>query len=152
MNEIDSYIIENRKIGFFIKVFIIISIIIFVSLIILSGLRYKKYYQTIGIVIRDENKYKLTLYLDPYKLKIIKNNNVLIIDDLEYKYTINYINNEYVISNNYTNYLNVVLDIELKKEDKIENNILQVKVLESNKKIFYYLKDYLKKGASEWKK
>ena len=152
MNEIDSYIIENRKIGFVIKVFIIISIIIFVSLIILSGLRYKKYYQTIGIVIRDENKYKLTLYLDPYKLKIIKNNNVLIIDDLEYKYTINYINNEYVISNNYTNYLNVVLDIELKKEDKIENNILQVKVLESNKKIFYYLKDYLKKGASEWKK
>ena len=149
MNEIDSYIIENRKIGFVIKVFIIISIIIFVSLIILSGLRYKKYYQTIGIVIRDENKYKLTLYLDPYKLKIIKNNNVLIIDDLEYKYTINYINNEYVISNNYTNYLNVVLDIELKKEDKIENNILQVKVLESNKKIFYYLKDYLKKGASE---
>lgn len=152
MNEIDSYIIENRKISFVINLFIIISIMIFVSLIMLSSLKYKKYYQTTGIVIRDENKYKLTLYLDPYKLKIIKNNNVLIIDDLEYKYTINYINNEYKISNNYTNYLNVVLDIELKQEDKIENNILQVKVLESNKKIFYYLKDYLKEGVNKWKK
>ena len=149
MNEIDSYIIENRKISFVINLFIIISIMIFVSLIMLSSLKYKKYYQTTGIVIRDENKYNLTLYLDPYKLKIIKNNNVLIIDDLEYKYTINYINNEYKISNNYTNYLNVVLDIELKQEDKIENNILQVKVLESNKKIFYYLKDYLKEGVNK---
>jgi len=145
MTDINSYIIINRKTNFITNLFIMISIIIFISFIIIGGLKYKKYYQTFGQVIRDKNNYQLILYLSPYQLNIIKNNNKLTIDNLEYAYCINYISDEYIISNDNKNYLKIILDIDLKSKDKIVNNILKIKVLESNKKIFYYLKDYLKK-------
>lgn len=146
MSDINSYIILNKKTKFIINFFIYISILVFLSLIVVSNFKYKKYYQTIGQVIKNENAYQLSLYLCPYQLNIIKNNNKLTIDNLEYTYNINHIADEYIIFNDYNKYLKVILDIDLKEKDKIINNTLQVKILESNKKIFYYVKEYLKKG------
>lgn len=145
MNDINSYIIVNKKTNLITELFIKISILTLASLIVICGFKYKKYYQTAGQVIREKNNYQLAIYLYPYQLNIIKNNNVLIIENLEYKYSIDYIADEYIISSNSENYLKVILNINLKEKDKIVNNILQIKVLESNKKVFYYLKDYLKK-------
>lgn len=145
MIDINSYIIMNKKTNMFTESFIIISILIFVSLIIICGFKYQKYYQTTGQVIKEDGNYKLVLYLCPYQLNIIKNNNKLIIDNLEYQYSINYIADDYIVANDLNNYLKVVLNVNLERKDKIANNILQIKFLESNKKIFYYLKDWLKK-------
>ena len=146
MNDIRSYMIINKNASFIINFLIIISIIFLFSFILICQFKYKKYFYTLGQVIENENKYQLVLYLTPYKINIIKNNNRLIIDDFEYEYSIVFIENDYIISSDYNNYLKVVLDIKLRKKDMISNNILQVKILESNKKIFYYLKDYFVKG------
>ena len=80
------------------------------------------------------------------KLKYVKNNNKLVIDNKEYVYSIKSINNDYEIDNNLNNYLYLYLDVSLDSKDKITNNVLNVKLLESNKKIFYYLKNYIMKG------
>ena len=149
MNDVNSYLILNRKTNFITNLFISISIIFLLLFLLISQVKYQKYYQTIGQVVKEQDTYQLALYLYPYQLEIIKNNNTLTIENSEYTYNINHISNEYIISSDYQNYLKVVLDIKLKPKDKIENNIFQIKMLESNKKIFYYLKDYFKKGSTK---
>ena len=118
---------------------------ILVSLLIISQFKYQKYYQTTAQVTKENNQYQLTLFVDPYKLKVIKNTDKIIIDDYETFYKIESISNEYFINNNNC-YLQIKLNVKLEDKDKIINNILQVKFLESNKKIIYYLENYLKKG------
>lgn len=148
MNNIKSYIILNKNSNLITKLFIFISLLIVIAILTIFQIKYSKYYQTVGQVIEENNTYQLSLYLDPYKLKILKNNNKIIIDKEEYFYDIKYIDNKYLISDNLDNYINVILDVNLKKKDRIVNNILDVKILESNKKIICYLKDYLKKGVA----
>lgn len=142
MSDIMGYIILNKKTNFIIKLFISISITIFVTFIILSQINYTKYLKINGYVLENDNKYQLSLYLSPYELKIINNTNKLIIDKKEYEYKIDYVAKEYIILNN-KNYINVVLDIDLNEKDKIVNNILNLKIKESDKKLFYYIKDYV---------
>lgn len=137
-----GYIILNKKINFIIKLFISISITIFVTFIILSQINYTKYSKINGYVLENDNKYQLSLYLSPYELKIINNTNKLIIDKKEYEYKIDYVAKDYIILNN-KNYINVVLDINLDEKDKIVNNIINLKIKEANKKLFYYIKDYV---------
>ena len=151
MGDINNYLIMNRKTSPIIKVYIIISLVFIFTALLISQLNYKKYYKSIGQVLKEENIYYLSLYLYPHKLNIIKKNNKLIIDDYEYNYSIEKIENEYFIANDYNSYLKVDLNINLKEEDKIVNNVLEVKILESNQKIFYYIKNYLKKGRKKWK-
>ena len=151
MNDVGGYIILNKNTSYVIKLFMLISFVILIFLIIISQLKYKKYYQTIGQVIEYENDFYLSLYLTPYQLDIIKDNNILFIDDYEYDYDIKFIDDEYLISNDYTNYVKVVLDIKIKEKDKILNNLLEIKVLESDKKLFYYVKDYFEKGLENEK-
>lgn len=149
MNDINTYIILNRKINLTIKLFIIISFVIFISLVFVLNIKYKKYFQTSGQVIYIDNSYHLVIFLSPDKLNVIKNNDSIIIDNFGYNYKINSISNDYIISEDFNNYLEVKLDINLKEKDKINNNILEVKFLESNKKLFYYLKEYLKEGVKK---
>lgn len=149
MNDIYGYIIINRKTKLVTNVFVFVSILIIASLIIVSQFKYVKYYRTYGQVINDSNKYQLALYLNPYYLNVIKSNNNLKIDNINYEYKISYIGSEYVISNNCNNCLMVVLDIDLKNEDKIINNMLNIEVLESDKKLFCYVKYYFLKGVNK---
>ena len=149
MGDINNYLIMNRKTSPIIKVYIIISLVFIFTALLISQLNYKKYYKSIGQVLKEENIYYLSLYLYPHQLNIIKKNNKLIIDDYEYNYSIEKIENEYFIANDYNSYLKVDLNINLKEEDKIVNNVLEVKILESNQKIFYYIKNYLKKGRKK---
>ena len=143
MNNVNSYIILNKSTNKLIKLFIITSLFIILLLVLTLNIKYKKYYYLYGQV---DNNYRLILYCDTKYLEVIKKNNKVVINNNTYNYKILSIDTNYTILNNTNNYIQVVIDINLNSEDKITNNILKLKVLVSNKKLFYYLIDYIKKG------
>lgn len=143
MNNVNSYIILNKSNNKIIKLFIILSIFIVLLLVLILNIKYKKYYYLYGQV---DNNYRLILYCDIDNLEIIKKNNKIQIDNNTYNYKILSIDTKYTVLNNTNNYIQIVIDINLNSEDKITNNILKLKILVSNKKLFYYLIDYIKKG------
>ena len=143
MNNVNSYIILNKSTNKLIKLFIITSLFIILLLVLTLNIKYKKYYYLYGQV---DNNYKLILYCDIKYLEVLKKNNKIVINNNTYNYKILSIDTNYTILNNTNNYIQVVIDINLNSEDKITNNILKLKVLVSNKKLFYYLIDYIKKG------
>ena len=143
MNNVNSYIILNKNTKKLIKLFIITSLFIVLLLILTLNIKYKKYYYLYGQV---DNNYRLILYCDIKYLEVLKKNNKVVINNDTYNYKILSIDTNYTILNNTNNYIQLVIDINLNSEDKITNNILKLKVLVSNKKLFYYLIDYIKKG------
>lgn len=143
MNNVNSYIILNKNTNKLIKLFIITSLFIVLLLVLTFNIKYKKYYYLYGQV---DNNYRLILYCDIKYLEVIKKNNKVVINNNTYNYKILSIDTNYTILNNTNNYIQLVIDINLNSEDKITNNILKLKVLVSNKKLFYYLIDYIKKG------
>lgn len=149
MNSIEGYIIQNRKTNEINKLFILISLLIFFSVSVILNMKFAKYMSLNGLIIKEQEVFQVKLYLTPYQLKIIKNNNEIIIENKKSKYKINHISENYILSNTNKNYLEVVLDVELDKKEKIVNNIVDIKILESKKEIFYYVKNYLMKGLIE---
>ncbi len=147
MNSLDGYIMLNKKVSSYIKCFIFVSLLILITLIIFSQIKYKKYYNTIGQVVKEDNSYQILVYVPLDKLEIIKNNNTLIIDNKDYNYQIKHIYSEYMISDNLENVLKMILSLNLESKDMIENNILNIKFEKSEKKIIYYLKEYLLEGS-----
>ena len=143
MNNVNSYIILNKNTNKLIKLFIITSLFIVLLLVLTLNIKYKKYYYLYGQV---DNNYRLILYCDIKYLEVLKKNNKVVINNNTYNYKILSIDTNYTILNNTNNYIQLVIDINLNSEDKITNNILKLKVLVSNKKLFYYLIDYIKKG------
>lgn len=143
MNNVNSYIILNKSTNKLIKLFIITSLFIVLLLVLTLNIKYKKYYYLYGQV---DNNYRLILYCDIKYLEVIKKNNKVVINNNTYNYKILSIDTNYTVLNNTNNYIQLVIDINLNSEDKITNNILKLKVLVSNKKLFYYLIDYIKKG------
>ena len=143
MNNVNSYIILNKSTNKLIKLFIITSLFIVLLLVLTLNIKYKKYYYLYGQV---DNNYRLILYCDIKYLEVLKKNNKVVINNNTYNYKILSIDTNYTVLNNTNNYIQVVIDINLNSEDKITNNILKLKVLVSNKKLFYYLIDYIKKG------
>lgn len=143
MNNVNSYIILNKNTNKLIKLFIITSLFIVLLLVLTLNIKYKKYYYLYGQV---DNNYRLILYCDIKYLEVIKKNNKVVINNNTYNYKMLSIDTNYTILNNTNNYIQLVIDINLNSEDKITNNILKLKVLVSNKKLFYYLIDYIKKG------
>lgn len=143
MNNVNSYIILNKSTNKLIKLFIITSLFIILLLVLTLNIKYKKYYYLYGQV---DNNYRLILYCDIKYLEVLKKNNKVVINNNTYNYKILSIDTNYTILNNTNNYIQLVIDINLNSEDKITNNILKLKVLVSNKKLFYYLIDYIKKG------
>ena len=143
MNNVNSYIILNKSTNKLIKLFIITSLFIVLLLVLTLNIKYKKYYYLYGQV---DNNYRLILYCVIKYLEVLKKNNKVVINNNTYNYKILSIDTNYTVLNNTNNYIQVVIDINLNSEDKITNNILKLKVLVSNKKLFYYLIDYIKKG------
>ena len=143
MNNVNSYIILNKSTNKLIKLFIITSLFIVLLLVLTLNIKYKKYYYLYGQV---DNNYRLILYCDIKYLEVLKKNNKVVINNNTYNYKILSIDTNYTILNNTNNYIQLVIDINLNSEDKITNNIWKLKVLVSNKKLFYYLIDYIKKG------
>lgn len=144
MNSIQSYIILNRKTNNITKFIIYLIILMFIFFLFLMHLKYTKYYTTVGQVINENDYYQLLVYVPIDKLKIIKENQSLFINNIKYNYKISYIYDYYTISNQVDNYIKVILDIKLEDKDKIVNNLIYIKIIESKEELFYYLKKYLK--------
>ena len=133
MNNVNSYIILNKSTNKLIKLFIITSLFIVLLLVLTLNIKYKKYYYLYGQV---DNNYRLILYCDIKYLEVLKKNNKVVINNNTYNYKILSIDTNYTILNNTNNYIQLVIDINLNSEDNITNNILKLKVLVSNKKLF----------------
>lgn len=138
---IENRIILTRKITPLIYIYIMIVVITTLSLIILFMLfNYRIYYDSVGTVIKEEDKYYLKCYIPFDSTKYITNNKTLKLDEKIYKYRISKIEEEYYTDNQNT-YQIFVLDLNLDEKDKHNNLVLKLKFLKENKRVIEYLKD-----------
>lgn len=139
MKYIDSEIILERKIGPIVYVYIMIIIVIMLSLIMLFVLcRYKTYYTSKGIVVSEDSHYYIRIYVPIESLKYIVDNDIVKINDIEYKYKIISIDSEY-FTDNITTYQIVKIEVNLKGKYKFNNLTLNLKFLKEDKRIIDYI-------------
>ena len=139
MNYIDSEIILQRKIGPLVYVYIMIIIVIMLSLIILFIMcSYKTYNIVRGVVIEEDNHYYIRIYMDIESIKYIIDNEIVKIDNKEYKYKIISMDSEY-FTDDITTYQIVKIDVDLDNKYRFNNLTLNLKFLMENKKIIDYI-------------
>jgi len=141
MKYIDSEIILERKIGPLIFVYIMIIVVIILSLIILFILcYYKTYYDIRGVVINEDNNFYIRIYVPLDCIKYITDNDVVLIDEREYKYNIISIDSEY-FTDNINTYQIIKIKCYLDEKYMINNLTIDMKFLKENKKIIDYILD-----------
>lgn len=129
---------SNRNIGFMVYVYIMIIIVIVLSLIIFILLfRYKTYYRVNGIIVYENDKYLMRVYVPSNYTDYFVNTNSFEINGKSYKYNIVSSNNEYLVGD-MGNY--VMFDIEFVIPDnyKYVNLILEIKLFKEDKRIIDY--------------
>ena len=132
---IDSEIILQRRVSPFIYVYTMIIFIIMLSLIILSMLfEYSTYLDVKGIVVEDNDHFYIDIYVEREKVSKVVERNILYIDDIKYEYKVILVSDEIV-----NNYQVVRIDTNLKDENKYNNLILSIKILDSKKKIINFI-------------
>lgn len=130
-------ILSRKKYGNIYNIGIYLLVIFLVIFYIIFVYEYQTYYISLGKVISN----KLELYVLVDDLKYIKDNNTIKLDNKEYHYQIDNINNNLYIDENYNNYLVIYLDIE--NFTNLDNYVYEVKIPKENKKIYKYIKEYL---------
>ena len=116
---------------------IIIGIVL--SLIIICMLfNYKLYYEVKGVVEKKDEDYYIRCYIPIEYLKYVTNNDIVKIDDLEYKYSVVFIDGEY-FTDNITTYQIVKIEVDMSENFKFNNLTLKLKFLRDNKKIINYI-------------
>ena len=126
----NSGFILNKDISFFEKSWIIILVSLIILFIIIIFIPFN-IYNTYNAYIENSSVY---LILEKDDFPVNKNNKLYIENNL-YKYKIININN------------NVVnIDIKLKEDINIENNIFKVNVFKSRTSLFKIIKNKIKKG------
>jgi len=139
------YII-NRKTSQSIIIWIMLLLLFFlIFLIIAFNYKYSNYETYLGYVIKNESEYNIVLYVEKNKINSLYNCKLLI-EKEAFNFKIKSISKDYYIISN-TNYYEVILDINLKENWKIENNILNI-TLEKPKTTIY---KQIKKGIEMWK-
>ena len=139
MKYIESEIILQRKIGPLVYVYIMIIIVIMLSLIILFIMcSYKTYSVVRGVVINEDNHYYIRIYINIDSLRYITDNDVVEIDNREYKYKIIMIDSEY-FTDNITTYQIVKIEVDLDSKYKYNNLTLDLKFLKEDKRIVDYI-------------
>lgn len=140
-----SFIINNKNIQMplFIKIIFLFLLILFIFL-----LNYKiSLYNTFDArIIRMEDSYYVEV-LVPMDIQTFIQNNKFLVDNKEYEYEIDNINEEYVFYNN-KNYMLVNITSNLDKSYNIENNYLKIKQPTKKDTIFNILLKKLKKGMN----
>lgn len=134
--------IMNKKTSPSIIVWIMLLIIFFLIFLIISfNYRYSIYETYLGYVKNDN----LVLYVKNDKLDSLCSLNLLIGNE-KFDFKIIDISDEYYLVNN-DNYYQVIIEVKLKEEWLIENNILNI-VFEKPKTTIY---EQIKKGLNKWK-
>jgi len=135
----NSAIILNKKTPFIINSWIIILIILLLLFVILSFIPFNIYKTYNGYIILEDNKSYISLLIDESDFPINKDNK-LYIKKNKYKYRI--IN----IEDN-----NVILEVKLKNNIQINNNIVTVNIQKNRTTLFKIIKNKIKKGFDLWK-
>ena len=139
MNYIDSEIILQRQISPLVYVYIMIIIVIMLSLIILFIMcSYKTYNVVRGVVIEEDNHYYIRIYMDIELIKYITDNEIVKIDNKEYKYKIISMDSEY-FTDDITTYQIVKIEVDLDNKYRYNNLTLTLKFLKENKRIIDYI-------------
>ncbi len=114
---------------------------LFTLFIIIFGtfIKFKKYENTLGIV-KDNT---LTVLITPDKLDKLKNK--LLIKNKEYEFSIKSISKDYIISDN-KNYYEIILNITLDDNYKINNNILEISIELEKTTLLKETINFFKKG------
>lgn len=142
MLDLRDYLLEyKRKIPNILLLWMMIgAFIIIFMLVINNNFKIKNYYKTSGIV---KDGY-LCILTDLGDVDDVVDNKYLYIEEDKYAYSIQRLNKEIV--NEGTNfYQEVYLDIDLIDKDFVNNNIVEIKIIVSEKTIFEYI-SYLIKG------
>lgn len=136
---IDNEIILNRKIGSLVYVYIMIIIVILLSLIIFLILfRYRTYYRLKGTVIYEDNHYYIKIFIPLDDMKYIIDDDIVIIDNKNYKYKIISIDEEYFTDNIITFQI-LKIEIDMLDEYKFNNLNLDLKFIKEDKKGIDYI-------------
>lgn len=141
MLDINDYLLRyQRKIPKILLIWLILlSFIIAVLIIINNCFKFNSYYQVQGIV-KDN---LLSVYILVDDLKNITGNNTVYIENDKYKYKVASMKEE-IISNNALFYKEVLLHIDLKDKNFIDNNIIKVKFIVKEMTIFEYIIDLIR--------
>ena len=141
MLDINNYLLKyQRKIPKILFIwFIFFTFIIIVLIIINHCFKFHSYYQVQGVVKNN----LLSIYVLVDDLKDITSNHTLYIEKDKYKYTIDSIKEE-IVSNNNLFYKEVLLDIDLKDKNFIDNNIVKVKFIVKEMTILEYMIDLIR--------
>lgn len=141
MLDINDYLLRyQRKIPKILLIWLtLLSFIIAVLIIINHCFKFNNYYQVQGIV-KDN---LLSVYILVDDLKNITGNNTVYIENDKYKYKVASMKEE-IISNNTLFYKEVLLHIDLKDKNFIDNNIIKVKFIVKEMTIFEYIIDLIR--------
>ncbi|MCM1371204.1 MAG: hypothetical protein NC181_04895 [Clostridium sp.] len=144
MNDIDIYenssIILNRKTPLKIISWLFILISFSTFLIIFGGFyKFKKYQSYISIFTSNH----LILLVEEKNISNIGNR--FILDNKIYNFSIESISKDYVIENN-KNYREVLLNVDLEENYKIENNILNINLEGNDTTLLKEIIKFFKKG------
>lgn len=141
MLDINDYLLRyQRKIPKILLIWLILlSFIIAVLIIINNCFKFNSYYQVQGIV--KDNLLRVYILVDD--LKNITGNNTVYIENDKYKYKVASMKEE-IISNNALFYKEVLLHIDLKDKNFIDNNIIKVKFIVKEMTIFEYIIDLIR--------
>ena len=136
MLDIKDYLLEyKRKISNILTLWSLLLVFIMISaLIINSTFKLIDYYKVEGIV--QENKLIITA---PYnRVNSIINNDYIYIQNEKYKYKVESISKDIVnVGNEF--YQEIILNIEFKDRELVDNNILKIKFIIKKMTIFEYI-------------
>lgn len=109
-------------------------------LIISHIFSYKLFYNTVGVVKEIDGKYYITFFIERDNVKLLAKNKYIVVDDTNYLYQIYSLNSELYIDNN-RNYQEVFIICEIPITYKINNLVVNLKIIEQKKKLITYLKE-----------
>ena len=99
---------------------------------------YKTYYTINGLVVNEDNHFYIRLYMPLDDIKTIIDNDVVMIDKKEYRYSVFMIDHEYFTDNVMT-YQIVKIDVDLDSKYKFNNLTLKLNFIKDDKKIIDYI-------------
>ena len=136
---IDGYIIMNRKTNLIIKMFVFnISIIIILVIWGINTFYYQSYFHIHSKLINFNSYYLLEVLIPEKEVNQITKENVLLIGDKVYNYSVYKIDDSIIYRDN-INYIKLYLDVyDLEEKYMINNYRLDIKIPKENKKIINY--------------
>lgn len=135
-------ILKRNRYPFVYNFGFLMIIIIIIFLYIINTYKYQGYYVTSGVV---KNGFVELLVLED-ELKYTLNNEKIILDGNEYKYSVNKISDDVFIDDNYNKYRYVYILID--EIYSVDNYVYQVKIKKEKKALANYLLDYIKGGKN----